>query len=101
MDPAEGDEVVLVLDVEDLFLVDRLAGVRVALLLGHDDVRYSESVLGLREGGREGRGGREGVSEGGREGGRYMLTHGTTLTKALHRAYNLVSSRSGDHKQRC
>lgn len=46
MDPAEGDEVILVLDEEKLFLVLRVTVVGPPTLLGHDHMGDCEGILG-------------------------------------------------------
>lgn len=48
VDPAQRDEVVLVLDEEELLLVFRVAVVRPAALLRDDDVSHRERVSGLK-----------------------------------------------------
>ncbi len=47
MDPAQCDEVVLVLSIKQFLLVNSLARVRLTLLFGHNDVCYSEHIAGL------------------------------------------------------
>lgn len=47
MDPAQGDEIILVLYEEELLLILRVAIVGAAALLGNDDVRHAECVSGL------------------------------------------------------
>ena len=48
MDPAKGDEVVLVLDKEKLFLVFCVTVVRSPRLLGDDHMGHCEGILGLQ-----------------------------------------------------
>lgn len=54
MDPAQGDEAVLVLDDEELLLVLCGAGIRASQLLGDDDVCDGELVLHLQGSGSTG-----------------------------------------------
>ncbi len=64
VDPAECNEVVFVLNVKYVFLVQSFTRVLVAFLFRDDDVCYSESVLGLKMGEKEGGRGWRGESEG-------------------------------------
>lgn len=50
MYPSECDEVVLILYIEQFFLIEGLAGVSLALLLGDDDVRDVQDILRLQGG---------------------------------------------------
>ena len=56
VDPTKRDEAVAVLKVKDLFLVERGARVRVAALLGQNDVREEELVVALKQYERESKG---------------------------------------------
>ena len=47
MDPAQGDEVVLVLYVKEFLFVQGFTGVRTSLLFRENDVRHHEYVVGL------------------------------------------------------
>ena len=47
VDPAQGDEVILVLHIEELLLIQGFTGVRATLLFRENDVRNHEYVVGL------------------------------------------------------
>jgi len=47
MDPAQGDEVVLVLHVKQILLTQHLTRVRLPLLLGHNHMGDAQCVLRL------------------------------------------------------
>ena len=49
MDPAEGNEVILVLHIKDLFFTERLTWVGTSRLLGDDDVGHPQGILWLCE----------------------------------------------------
>ena len=49
MDPAKGNEVILVLDIKDLLFTERLTWVGTSCLLGNDDVGHPQYVLWLCE----------------------------------------------------
>ena len=47
MDPAKSNEVILILDIKEFFLVKRLTRISIAFLLWDDDVRDTQCVLRL------------------------------------------------------
>lgn len=50
MYPAKRNELHLILDIEDLFLVHRVAAIGRALLLGRNNMRYIEFIVGQMAG---------------------------------------------------